>query len=324
MYKPATKEAWKGRIDKQDGELGLRWHQAVHLLDLGNEIPQADPGEVAFAFIGFCCDEGVRRNQGRVGAVAAPGALRGAMASFAHHLPEQTKLYDAGDVLCTNGNLEEAQEQLGKKVALLLQKGYRPLVLGGGHETAYGHFLGFEKETENVQLGILNFDAHFDLRSYAQQASSGTPFLQMADRLQDQGQLFKYKVLGLQEHGNTQVLFKTADELGVAYTFANHVQYHFLPQLLQDLEAFLKEVEAVYITIDLDVFAAAYAPGVSAVNALGLQPEVVLELLKFVAGSGKLLSIDIAELNPSLDIDNRTAKLGAAILYQVVGEWQKV
>ena len=324
MYKPATKEAWKGRVDAQDGELGKRWHQAVQLLDLSASVPSIPQGEIAFAFIGFCCDEGVRRNQGRVGAATGPGALRGAMASFAHHMPEETALYDAGDVLCINSNLEEAQEQLGKKIALLLQHGYRPLVLGGGHEIAYGHYLGLEKATENSILGVLNFDAHFDLRSYAQQPSSGSPFLQIADRLSSLNREFKYKVLGLQEYGNTRILFKTADELGVAYTFAEHVQLPNLPQLQQDLGAFLEEVDAVYITVDLDVFAAAFAPGVSALNALGLQPEVVLELLRYVARSGKLLSIDIAELNPTLDIDNRTAKLGAALLYQVVREWQKV
>lgn len=324
MYKPATKDAWKGRVDKHDGELGLRWHQAVKLLDLSNKVPDVISGDVAFAFLGFCCDEGVRRNQGRVGAVGGPAALRAAMASFAYHLPEEVGLYDAGDVLCTNGNLEEAQEQLGRKVAVLLQHGYRPLVLGGGHETAYGHFLGLEKTMEHAQLGILNFDAHFDLRSYSQQSSSGTPFLQIADRLQSQGQVFKYNVLGLQEYGNTPILFQTADDLGVAFTMADKVQMHRVVQLEQELQLFLDEVDQVYVTVDMDVFAAAYAPGVSAVNALGLQPEVVLELLRQVIESGKLLSLDVAELNPSLDIDNRTAKLGAAILYHVVSRWQQV
>lgn len=324
MYKPATKEAWKGRVDKHDGELGLRWHQAVQPLDLSQSPQDAAPGKAAFAFIGFCCDEGVRRNQGRVGAAAGPGALRGAMASFAYHLPQKTLLYDAGDVLCTNGNLEEAQDQLGKKIALLLQHGYHPLVLGGGHETAFGHFLGLEKATETQRLGILNFDAHFDLRSYAQQPSSGTPFLQIADRLQAGGRSFNYNVMGLQEYGNTRVLFETADKLGVTYTYAEDVQAHLLSSRRHDLEAFLQQVDSVYVTVDMDVFAAAYAPGVSALNALGLQPEVVLDLLRLVARSGKLLSIDISELNPSLDLDNRTARLGAAILYQVVREWQNV
>lgn len=323
MYKPATNKAWQGRIDKLDGELGARWHQRMHFLDLTKVIPEPAT-DVAFAFLGFCSDEGVRRNQGRVGAVGGPAALRNAMASFAYHLPEEVKLYDAGDVLCSGGKLEDAQQQLGKKVDALLQHGYRPLVLGGGHETAYGHFLGLERSGAGLRLGILNFDAHFDLRDYTQLPSSGTPFLQIADSLQANGNDFIYKVLGLQESGNTAALFKTASELNVMYTLADNVQMHRLQQLEQDLQAFLNDVDLVYLTLDMDVFAAAYAPGVSAVNALGLQPEVVLELMRQVAQSGKLLSMDITELNPTLDIDSRTAKLGATILYQMINSWKQV
>ncbi|MBC5991296.1 formimidoylglutamase [Pontibacter cellulosilyticus] len=324
MYKPSTKAAWVGRTDTADGMLGLRWNQAIQFLNLSETVPAVATGEVAFAFLGFCCDEGVSRNMGRVGAAAGPAALRNAMASFAHHLPQHVHLFDAGDVLCTNENLEEAQEQLGRKVAILLKHGYRPLVLGGGHEIAYGHYLGLERATAGKSLGILNFDAHFDLRSYAQQPSSGTPFLQIADRSKAHGDDFRYKVLGLQEYGNTRILFQAADRLGVEYTFADEVQLHKLPQLIKSLDQFLDSLDKVYITVDLDVFAAGYAPGVSAVNALGLQPEMVLELLKAVAKSGKLLSIDIAELNPAFDLDNRTAKLGAGILYQLVSNWSKV
>ncbi|MBF9254864.1 formimidoylglutamase [Pontibacter sp. 172403-2] len=324
MYKPSTNGAWKGRVDAHDGALGLRWHQAVKLLDLSQNLPEVSRGQTAFAFLGFCCDEGVRRNQGRVGAAAAPAALRAAMASFAHHLLAQVILCDAGDVICTNQNLDEAQEQLGKKVALLLQKGYRPLVLGGGHETAYGHFLGLAQATTQQQLGIINFDAHFDLRSYEKQPSSGTPFLQIAERQIAKGHHFKYNVIGLQEFGNTRILFQTAERLQIKYTLAAEVQCHNLAVLEEQLTGFLAQVDAVYVTIDMDVFAAGYAPGVSAVNPLGLQPEIVVELLRQVARSGKLLSLDVAELNPAYDIDNRTAKLGATLLYYVVQEWSKV
>ncbi|PRY15510.1 formiminoglutamase [Pontibacter ummariensis] len=324
MYRPATKEYWKGRVDAQDGSLGSRWHQAVHLLDMAGTVPAVAEGERGFAFLGFCCDEGVRRNQGRVGAIAGPAVLRAAMASFAYHLPAHVTLYDAGDVLCTGQHLEEAQEQLGKKVAHLQQQGYSTLVLGGGHETAYGHLLGLEQVTSQQRLGILNFDAHFDLRSYAQQASSGTPFLQMADRLQAKGRDFHYQVLGVQEQGNTQALFQVAEKLGVRYTLAEEMQSAQFAEVLQGVQSFLEEVDAVYVTIDLDVFAAAYAPGVSAVNALGLQPDIVLCLLQQVVQSGKLLSLDIAELNPGQDIDNHTAKLGAGIIYHAVKWWSRL
>ncbi|WP_299821279.1 formimidoylglutamase [uncultured Pontibacter sp.] len=323
MYKPSTKSAWSGRTDAADGALGLRWHQAIQFLNLTEGIPAVAAKHTAFAFLGFCCDEGVSRNMGRVGAAAGPAALRSAMASFAYHLPEHVQLFDAGDVLCTNQNLEEAQEQLGRKVAILLKQGYKPLVLGGGHEIAYGHYLGLEQAVAGRKLGILNLDAHFDLRNYAQQPSSGSPFLQIADRAAAHGDEFKYKVIGLQEYGNTPILFEAADKLGVAYTFASEVQLHQLAQLISELNHFLSTTDKVYLTVDMDVFAAAYAPGVSAVNALGLQPEIVLALLKAIVQSGKLLSIDIAELNPTYDIDNRTAKLAAAILYQVISNWSK-
>jgi formiminoglutamase len=324
MYRPSSKTAWKGRVDAQDGDLGLRWHQKIKMLDLSATLAHVQHGEKAFALLGFCCDEGVRRNQGREGAVAGPGALRSIMASYAYHLPENYTLYDAGDILCTNQNLEEAQEQLGKKVALLLEHGYRPIVLGGGHEIAYGHFLGLNEATKDQKLGILNFDAHFDLRSYTQQPSSGTPFLQIADKLNAYGRDFNYKVLGLQEYGNTQILFKTADQLGVTFTFAEEMNLSNLSALKSSLQAFLSKVDKVYITIDLDVFAAGYAPGVSAVNGLGIQPDIVLVLLKEVVQSGKLLSIDVAELNPVYDLDNRTAKLGAALLYETTKSWSRI
>ncbi|MDX5418323.1 MAG: formimidoylglutamase, partial [Hymenobacteraceae bacterium] len=67
MYKPSTKAAWLGRTDAQDGTLGFRWHQAMQFLNLSESIPAAKPNEAAFAFLGFCCDEGVSRNMGRVG-----------------------------------------------------------------------------------------------------------------------------------------------------------------------------------------------------------------------------------------------------------------
>lgn len=324
MYKPATKEAWVGRVDAADGTLGLRWHQAIQFLNLSEDVVQVPSKSIAFAFLGFCCDEGVRRNLGRVGAVAGPAALRSAMASFAYHLPEQVQLFDAGDVYCTNQNLESAQEQLGKKVAILLAHGYRAIVLGGGHETAYGHFLGLAPSLKGKKLGVVNFDAHFDLRSYAQQPSSGTPFLQLADDCKAQGIPFLYHVVGLQEYGNTKALFATADKVNATYTFAEDVQPSKAEELQRDLNQFCSQADHIYVTVDLDVFAAAYAPGVSAVNALGVQPAIVLDLLKKIISSGKLMSLDIAELNPTYDIDNRTAKLAASILYRVVSDWSKV
>lgn len=324
MYKPTEPGTWKGRVDAADGEEGKRWHQGVKLLNLSSDTAPAE-AEQAIAFLGFSCDEGVRRNQGREGAVQGPAALRQAMASFAWHLEDDTALLDAGDVYCTNQNLEEAQKQLGRKVHALLTNTYKTIVLGGGHETAYGHYLGIKQALPaDKQLGIINFDAHFDLRSYEKQPSSGTPFLQIADDLIEDNRVFNYLCLGIQQYGNTQKLFSTAKEYGADYVFAPAMQVYNYEALRERLQQFIALVDVLYVSIDLDVFAAAYAPGVSAPAALGIQPEIALILLQEIISSGKLLTLDVVELNPEFDVDNRTAKLAASLLYHVVQQWSQV
>lgn len=324
MYKPTAPDTWKGRVDATDGEEGKRWHQGIQLLNLTEASAPAE-AEQAIAFLGFCCDEGVRRNQGREGAVQGPAAIRQAMASFAWHLDDDTVLLDAGDVFCTNQHLEEAQKQLGKKVHALLSNTYKTIILGGGHETAYGHFQGIKLALPaDTKLGIINFDAHFDLRSYEKQPSSGTPFLQIADDMLADNREFNYLCLGIQQYGNTQKLFNTAKEYGADYVFAPAMQVYNYEQLREKLQQFMALVDVLYVSIDLDVFAAAYAPGVSAPAALGIHPEIALILLQEIISSGKLLTLDVVELNPNLDVDNRTARLAASLLYHVVQQWSQV
>lgn len=323
MYRPSTREQWQGRVDKADGEAGNRWHQVVRLLDLSQPGLVADrQDQNRVALLGFCSDEGVRRNQGRIGAVKGPAAIRKALANLAVHFPEESLgLYDAGDVLCTQGNLEEAQEQLAAKVKQLLSKGFFPILLGGGHEIVYGHYSGIKQhlgEEGSTRLGIINFDAHFDLRSFAAGANSGTPFCQiLAETPAFQGN-FPYLCLGIQQASNTRALFETADANRVQYVYAEEVHSRALDTLRARIREFTQQVEKLYVTVDLDVFAAPFAPGVSAPALNGIFPDLALHLLRELLTSGKVVSLDVAELSPDLDQDNRTARLAASLIYEVV------
>ncbi len=80
------------------------------------------------------------------------------------------------------------------------------------------------------------------------------------------------------------------------------------------LGPFVEKARFIYLSICLDVFAAHYAPGVSAPQVLGLLPHQVLSSLEKLAKSGKVVALDIVELAPSLDQDDRTAKLAASLL----------
>lgn len=302
--------AWTGRIDGTEEEVS-RWHQRVQYIDLLQPFRQAPPGVV---LLGFAVDEGVRRNKGRVGAAAGPAALRKAMAGFPVHF--DGVLMDAGDIVCTDQNLEAAQKALSDAVVLIRQAGHTPLLLGGGHEITYGHAHGLYQSLPGKRLGLINMDAHFDLRIPGSEgASSGTGFWQLAQEQES----IQYLALGIQQLSNTQQLFRIAGELDAQYVEADAFHFQDRTVLQAALSYFIKEAEHLYLTIDLDVFAAGYAPGVSATAYNGIRPDgLFLECFRSILQSGKLAGMDIAELNPAFDIDQRTAKLGATFVYEAV------
>ncbi len=97
--------------------------------------------------IGFPVDEGVRRNGGRVGAALAPDAIR---AQLYRLTPTDASArldirrldpVDLGN-LRVGTSLEESQEALAVVVGAILSARAIPIVMGGGHETAFGHYLG--------------------------------------------------------------------------------------------------------------------------------------------------------------------------------------
>ncbi|RAJ02466.1 formiminoglutamase [Chitinophaga skermanii] len=320
-YYPTKENVWQGRIDGEE-ENTQRWHQAMQCIDLSkNELPKLHNGRRGIALLGFACDEGVRRNLGRIGAVAGPGALRKACANFPVHF-RKNLLVDVGDIVCDDGNLEASQDALRATVENLLLHGYMPLLLGGGHEITYGHACACYNilKASERQLGIINFDAHFDIRKPGPAGpSSGTGFYQLAMDAKARAEQLRFLALGIQPNSNTGLLFETVKEHGGEYLPADYFNHAKMDALLQTIKAFINNTDGLYITVDLDVFSAAFAPGVSATAYNGITPgENFLECFRYLLRSGKVMSIDIAELNPSLDIDNRTAKLGASLMFEVV------
>lgn len=301
-----TPTAWTGRFDG-DGEQHRRWWQAVT-----PHIPERSTSATRPAvLLGFCSDAGVQRNKGRVGAAAGPAAIREALGPLAFHLDRD--VFDAGDVVVEGDALEAGQERAGRAVSALLDAGNLTVVLGGGHETAFASYLGVagsEAVRSGNRLGVLNLDAHFDLRDEPT-PSSGTPFLQMAQEEAAAGRELQYAVVGISEPNNTRTLFDTADRLGVKYLLDEDCSPEAVTTFVAD---FLAGIDVLYLTIDLDVLPAATAPGVSAPAAYGVPLPVITALCKQVAASGALLHLDVAELNPEFDIDGRTAKVAARLV----------
>lgn len=81
-------------------------------------------------------------------------------------------------------------------------------------------------------------------------------------------------------------------------------------------------MDCIYLTICLDAFDIAFAPGVSAPGSFGLNPIPTIEIIKNIVASGKLVAGDIAELNPNFDHDGKTASLAAKIAYEIIIDYQ--
>ena len=261
------------------------------------------------ALLGFPSDEGVRRNSGRPGAARGPAAIREALYAMTPDARDPGAFgdlldhtADLGDVEVT-GDLEADQQRLGDTVADLLARGVVPIVLGGGHETAYGHFLGYVGADQPTHA--LNWDAHADVRPLADgQAHSGSPFRQMLDH--PSGLCSGYTVAGLlpwrvaADHARVPTEVVWAEDLT-----ADRADW-----LVAALDG------PTLATFDLDAVDA--APGVSAPGVGGLPVAVWLRAAEACGRSPHVLSVDVVELNPAHDRDGRTAVLAALTVWHVL------
>jgi formiminoglutamase len=323
MWTKADMSLWQGRVDPE----GLRYHQLIK--------PVPPEGDLAGAtvLLGFACDAGVQRNHGRVGASSGPDAIRRALANLSYNpvlnpvLNHDAAILDAGTIHCEGDELEAAQSALAAAINDLLRREGRPVVLGGGHEIAWGSYQGIHRFLDGNRdaVGIINFDAHFDLRNPAAGGSSGTPFRQIAEHCEQQGQPFEYLVLGINPAANTAPLFDYARQHQVRWFEDSYCHVANLHTLQQAVNEFVEPLNYLYLSICLDAFPASLAPGVSAPGVPGICPRTALLLLRHIRHAcekfnTRLLLIDIAEMNPRYDIEATTARWAARIVGELISE----
>lgn len=289
---------WTGR-DDGPGPEHARWH---------SRIAPVDEATSGFALLGLASDEGVVRNQGRPGAAEGPAAIRAQLGSLAVH--HDIALFDGGDVHVVDGDLESAQQRYGEALAHLLRQGKLTVGLGGGHEITWASYLGVRGAFPDARLGIINLDAHFDNRP-SEIATSGTGFAQIMAA--EAGRSTLVSAMGIAEASNTADLFNRARQAGIGWvTDDRWITYP--SDAGQSVAQLLQQVDIVYLTIDLDVLPGAAAPGVSAPAPYGVPVPLVSAVIDHIAASGKLVHADIAELNPMLDADHRTAAVAARMV----------
>jgi formiminoglutamase len=280
---------------------------------LGRQLTGDGPARVAL--IGFPTDEGVRRNRGRPGAAAAPAEIRRALARLVPDaragqafldLVEQTR--DLGDVPIS-GELARDQERLAETVAEQLAAGAFPIVIGGGHETAYGHFLGYVRAQRPV--AILNWDAHPDVRELKDgQGHSGSPFRQA---LTHPSELCRgYRVAGLLPQSAAAAHLAFVTDRGGRAVWRDELTPSVIAKLYDQADG------PTLSSFDLDAVDQSQAPGVSAPATGGMSTDLWLAAAFQAGACSQVTSCDLVEMNPNYDRDGQTARLAALTIWQVL------
>lgn len=267
--------------------------------------------EPSFILIGCPVDEGVERNGGRRGAAQAPALIRKQLNKMTPP-PDSVSVFvetcrsgvDLGDI--SSGSMEEMQKQLGSRIAPWLEKDIPVIILGGGHETAYGHYLGYRKSA--IPHNIINLDAHADVREFKKGVGhSGSPFRQI---LEDEETLCRsYKAAGLQPHA--------VAKSHLAYIEHHGGEWHLYPDTDMSLikRLYSNSDFPVMTTFDMDGVDQSQAPGVSAPCANGLDKSLWLSAAYLAGRNPNVKSVDLVEVNPQYDRDDQTTRLAALTIW---------
>jgi len=182
------------------------------------------------------------------------------------------------------------------------------IILGGGHETSYGHFLGYAIGRQHPS--VLNWDAHADVRPLRDRlAHSGSPFRQAIEH--PTRTLRSYTVAGLQPQAVAASHLEYVRRHGRAL-FCDEVTPTVMRELYAKLEA------PGMVSFDMDAVDQAFAPGVSAPATGGFGIAPWLELAYEAGRNAAVRSCDLVEFNPMLDRDGQTGRLAALTVWHIL------
>jgi len=253
----------------------------------------------AIGLIGLADDLGVRLNGGRPGAREGPGAFRGALAKYGVADPhgwEWPRVFDAGDIVPAEGRTEAALHETHRRVSdavgAMLDLGVFPVGIGGGHDLTFA-FMRPVLARHGVSR-VVYCDAHLDVR---EAPGSGMPFRALVE----QCGVKRLEAFGTNDLVNSREHARWFESHG-GVSARNHGD-----------NGMRFEAQDCVLSLDLDVFDAGFAPGVSAPNPSGWFPLIAMAPIVRAGASRQVKAFDIMELCPAHDHDERTARLAAHV-----------
>jgi arginase len=284
---------------------------------------------------------------GRRGVDMGPSAFRSAglgerLAALGH------QVVDRGDLPAPIPETQEQRDERKKyirDIAKVCQKVYQtaleslhegalPLVLGGDHSVAAGSVAAaaeWAAQANKLPLGLLWIDAHGDMNTPATSLSGNVHGMPLAALLgPEPAELAKIGTISpkvLPAH-TVLVGVRNLDEREKIAVRDSHVHVFTMKDIdRQGIASIVEqavslagaETAGIHVSFDMDVCDPQIAPGVGTPVRGGLDYREAHMVMEIVADSGLLTSLDLVEVNPTLDVRNATAQLGIELALSALG-----
>ncbi len=261
----------------------------------------------------------------RPGARFAPEAIRRSLLRLAADDGERAlapvDIGDYGDVVCLSGNVAATHERCYELARAVASAAAFPVFLGGDHSLTFPCFRAVAERAR--PLGLITFDAHHDVRTYsAEQITSGTPFRRCLELGADTVRGANLVQLGLRPFSNSRAYAEYCRGQGVTCLSVRDIETRGVVEAARmAVEIAAAGTAGIYLSVDIDVVDAAFAPGASATAPGGLTAREILAGVATVARHANLVAMDVMEVSPPLDEGDRTSHLAALLIATVLAEF---
>jgi len=277
------------------------------------DMQNKDLDELDVAVIGVPMDLAVSN---RAGARQGPRAVRSIerIGPYNHQtdiIPSSVcRAADIGDVpFRSRYSLEQSIEDIEHFYKKIKQAGVIPLSVGGDHSVTYPILKALG---EDEALALIHIDAHCDTAGTYDDSKfhHGGPFrMAVLDGILD-----PEKTIQIGIRGSSETIWEFSYESGMTVIHIEDFMEMGVPALIEKTKKLIGDMP-VYVSIDVDGFDPAYAPGTGTPEPGGIVPREGFQFLRGLMGMN-VIGADVVEVAPMYDPTTNTAHLGAQLLFE--------
>ena len=272
------------------------------------------------------------------GLAAAPkylfkNGLESVITSVGREISEAVTIFSpAARLVASAGRMKHVQEvmSVAKRSAAVVEaaarRGYTVLALGGDHSISFGSIAG--AAAAHPSLGVIYIDAHPDCNTdettisgnvhgmvAAAMMDGGHPILTDIARRKISPEHFLF--IGLKDIDEAEIEFLRARRVK-CITMLDIAKRGLAPAIAA-IDALAQKVDTLWVSMDMDSIDEAYAPGVGLATHGGLTRREVMGLAQYIGKTCRVAGLDIVEMVPAKDIEQKTAALALELIARFLG-----